>query len=107
MHPQSDPLPSTKSIVPKEEAFLLAWDPVQQKEVWRAKSKCVDFGGGVLSTTNGLVFEGTKDGFLYAYDGATGEQLLEIFVGTSVLAAPMSYEIDGEQYVAVMAGFGG
>lgn len=107
LRPQDTPLPNTKGEIPKREAFLLAWDPIQQKEVWRVKSKVVDFNGGVLSTGGGLVFEGTTDGFFYAYDALNGERLTEIEVGTGIMAAPISYEIDGEQYVAVMAGFGG
>ena len=107
MRPQSDPLPNTKNEIPKDEAFLVAWDPVQQKEVWRVKSRVIDFNGGVLSTAGGLVFEGTTDGFFYVYDAATGKRLKEIEIGTGIMAAPVSYEIDGEQYVAVMAGYGG
>lgn len=107
MRPQDEPLPTTKGEIPKNEAYLLAWDPVEQKEVWRVKSKVVDFNGGVLSSAGGLVFEGTTEGFFYVYDATTGEKLKEIKIGTGIMAAPVSYEIDGEQYVAVMAGYGG
>ena len=105
--PQDKPLPKTKVPVPKEESYLLAWDPVRQKEVWRVKSTLLDFNGGVLSTSGGLVFEGTADGFFYVYDATTGERLKTIEIGTGIMAAPVTYEIDGEQYVAVMAGLGG
>ena len=105
--PQSEPLPNTKGKVPKEEAYLLAWDPVQQKEVWRVKSSVLDFNGGVLSTSAGLVFQGTVDGFFNVYDATAGERLKAIEIGTGIMAAPVTYEIDGEQYVAVMAGLGG
>jgi quinohemoprotein ethanol dehydrogenase len=107
MRPQDSPLPTTVGDIPKQEAYLLAWDPIQQKEIWRVKSKVVDFNGGVLSTGGGLVFEGTTDGFFYVYDASTGERLKEIEIGTGIMAAPVSYEIEGEQYVAVMAGYGG
>jgi quinohemoprotein ethanol dehydrogenase len=63
--------------------------------------------GGVLSTNGKLVFNGTASGKLIVYHAETGKKLKEIEVGTGIIAAPMSYEIDGEQYVAVMAGFGG
>jgi quinohemoprotein ethanol dehydrogenase len=104
---QDQPLPGSTKEIPKEEAFLIAWDPVQQKEVWRVRSTVVDFNGGVLSTAGGLVFEGATDGFFYVYDAATGARLKSIEIGTGIMAAPVSYEIDGEQYVAVMAGYGG
>lgn len=107
MLPQSTPLKNTKGEVPKEEAFLLAWNPVEQKEAWRVKMKVVDFNGGVLSTGGNLVFQGTTDGFFIVYDATTGKKLKEIETGTGIMAAPVTYEIDGEQYVAVMAGFGG
>ena len=93
--------------VPKEEAFLLAWDPENQKEVWRVNMTTIDFNGGVLSTGSNLVFEGTVDGFLVVYDALTGKELKRIETGTGIIAAPVAYEIDGEQYVAVMAGYGG
>ena len=89
----------------KEFSVLKAWDPVLQKETWRVK---LDDGfGGVLSTDGNLVFNGTTSGKLIAYDAKTGKKLKEIETGTGIIAAPMSYEIDGEQYIAVMAGLGG
>ncbi|WP_425408514.1 PQQ-dependent dehydrogenase, methanol/ethanol family [Hyphococcus sp.] len=85
---------------------LMAWDPVAQKEVWR-----VDHGGpwngGVLSTAGGLVFQGNRNGGFAAYDDRTGEKLWERDAQTGVIAAPVSYEIDAEQYIAVAAGWGG
>src|SRR5678816_1028640 len=65
------------------------------------------FNGGVLSTGSNLVFEGTVDGFFVVYDAMTGKELKRIETGTGIIGAPVTYEIDGEQYVAVMAGFGG
>lgn len=87
---------------------LIAWDPVRQTERWRAPVGDTDWaGGGVLTTAGNLVIQGNSAGFLVAYRADTGEKLAEIEVGTGIIAAPVSYEIDGEQYVAVMAGFGG
>lgn len=63
--------------------------------------------GGVLSTSGNLVFEGTASGQLVVYSADEGKKLKEIEVGTGIMAAPMSYEVDGEQYVAVMVGYGG
>lgn len=107
MRPQREPLANTKGPVLPEEGYLLAWDPVQQKEVWRVKSEVADFNGGVLSTAADLVFQGTTDGYFNAYDAKTGERLVSIHTGVGTMAAPMTYEVDGEQYVAVMAGYGG
>lgn len=91
----------------QSEAFLLAWDPVLQKERWRVKMKVVDFNGGVLSTAGNLVFQGTADGYFVVYRADTGEKLKEIKTGVGIMAAPATYSIDGEQFISVMAGFGG
>lgn len=85
---------------------LLAWDPVAQKERWRAQYP-VMWNGGTLATAGNLVFQGTADGRFVAYTADKGEKLWEVKVGTGIIAAPVTYEIDGAQYVAVMAGWGG
>ncbi|MEZ4352616.1 MAG: PQQ-dependent dehydrogenase, methanol/ethanol family [Myxococcota bacterium] len=89
----------------KWEAFLLAWDPVHEREVWRVPHRTA-FNGGTLSTGDDLLFEGSADGRFVAYRASTGEKLWESPVGTGVMAGPISYEIAGEQYVAVAAGWG-
>ncbi len=93
---------------PKAPPFgaLLAWDPVQQKEVWRA-NYVSPWNGGTLTTAGNLVFQGTADGRFVAYNAATGEVLWQTPVGSGVVAAPMTYELDGQQYVAVAVGWGG
>ena len=83
---------------------LKAWGPVAQKQVWQVKESFPD--GGTLSTPD-LVFQGSSTGFLRVYHAQTGELLKEIFVGTGIRAAPVSYMLDGEQFIAVMAGYGG
>jgi len=85
---------------------LVAWDPVRQREVWRAEYKSA-WNGGTLSTAGGLVFEGTADGRFVAYRATDGKPLWESPAGTGVIAAPITYLVDGEQYVTVMAGWGG
>ena len=65
------------------------------------------WNGGVLTTAANLVFQGTGDGRLKAYRADSGEQLWETPTRTGVIAPPISYRINGEQYVAVMAGWGG
>jgi quinohemoprotein ethanol dehydrogenase len=89
------------------EEVLIAWDPVAQKERWRVSLGAADWAGGVLATAGNLVVQGRPDGMLVVYRADTGEKLTEIATGTGIMAAPVSYEIDGEQYVAVMAGYGG
>ena len=83
---------------------LLAWDPIAQKAAWQVSEGEPD--GGTLSTPQ-LVFQGTRSGYLKVYDARTGEKLKEIYTGTGIMAAPTTYSIDGEQYVAVMAAQGG
>ena len=85
---------------------LIAWDPVAQKEVWGVMHETM-WNGGVLTTASGLVFQGTGDGRFVAYEGATGAKLWESPTVTGVIAPPISYSIDGEQYIALMAGWGG
>ncbi|MEO0499336.1 MAG: PQQ-dependent dehydrogenase, methanol/ethanol family [Pseudomonadota bacterium] len=85
---------------------LAAWDPVTQSEKWRVQYDG-PWNGGVLATAGGLVFQGTAKGDFNAYAANDGRKLWSFAAGTGIIAAPVSYEIDGEQYVAVMAGYGG
>ena len=85
---------------------LIAWDPVAQKERWRV-TLGGPWNGGVLATAGGLVFQGNAMGNFVAYDSASGKNLWSFEAQTGVVAAPMTYSIDGQQYVAVLAGWGG
>jgi len=85
---------------------LLAWDPVKQKEAWRAEY-VAPWNGGTLTTAGNLVFQGTADGRFIAYNATTGAKLWETPVGTGVVAAPATYTIDGKQYVSIAVGWGG
>jgi PQQ-dependent dehydrogenase (methanol/ethanol family) len=85
---------------------LVAWDPVAQKEVWRVEHSGA-WNGGTLSTAGKLVFQGTADGKLTAYAAESGEQKWSFPTQTGVVAPPVSYEIDGEQFISVNAGWGG
>lgn len=95
-----------KAILGGIDGRLVAWDPVQQKQVWDVK-RPEPWNGGVLSTAGNLVFEGTADGHFEAYRADTGEKLWATPAQTGVMAGPVSYEVNGEQYVAVLAGWGG
>lgn len=85
---------------------LLAWDPVRQREVWRVEHATM-WNGGVLTTAANLLFQGTGDGRFVAYRADSGLKLWQAQTQTGVIAPPISYQIEGEQYVAVMAGWGG
>ncbi len=85
---------------------LLAWDPVAQKAAWKVEHNS-PWNGGVLSTAGGLVFQGNADAKFVAYDARTGKHLWDHFAQTGIVAAPISYQIDGEQYIAVASGWGG
>lgn len=85
---------------------LAAWDPVSQTERWRVQYPG-PWNGGVLSSAGGLVFQGTAAGFLKAYDAGNGSLLWEFPAQTAIVAPPVTYEVDGEQYLTVMAGWGG
>ena len=61
----------------------------------------------MLSTGGGLVVQGAAEGKFYAYDAGNGKQLWSYDTGNGVIAAPMTYELGGEQYVALMVGAGG
>ena len=95
-----------QSILGSIKGRLSAWDPAQQKEVWRVE-RTSPVNGGVLSTAGNLVFEGTAEGNLEAYRAATGEKLWSADAQSGVVAAPVSYSVNGEQFVAVVVGWGG
>ena len=86
--------------------FISAWDPVAQKEVWRIQHAGT-WNGGMLSTHGNLIFQGNSSGQFVAYRADTGEELWSAPAQTGVIAPPISFEIDGEQYVTVVAGWGG
>jgi quinohemoprotein ethanol dehydrogenase len=84
----------------------VAWDPVQQKQAWSI-DRPGPWNGGTLSTAGNLVFEGTAGGRFEAYRAHTGEKLWSFEAQTGVMAGPVTYTVKGEQYVAVLAGWGG
>ncbi len=94
-----------RSIPMCSPSHLTAWDPVRRRQAWRV-SHDGTVPGGVLATAGDLVFQGSGSTFA-AYDARTGERLWEVETGVGIIAPPISYQLDGEQYVAVMAGMGG
>lgn len=85
---------------------LIAWDPLRQKQVW-SQEQVSPWNGGTLTTAGNLVFQGTADGHFVAYDARNGHKMWESPVGSGVIAAPITYQIDGKQYVSIAVGWGG
>jgi PQQ-dependent dehydrogenase (methanol/ethanol family) len=88
------------------QGYLLAWDPVRQRAVWRAPHPG-PWNGGVLTTAGNLVAEGDAAGNFALYRADNGQELWSMAVQTGVIAGPMTYEVGGQQYIAVLAGWGG
>ncbi|MDE8653616.1 PQQ-dependent dehydrogenase, methanol/ethanol family [Novosphingobium album (ex Liu et al. 2023)] len=86
--------------------YLVAWNPVTQQQAWRVRHKGL-WNGGTLATAGGLVFQGTADGFLRAFDGVTGKEVWKFDAGLGIIGAPISYSLGGRQYVSVLVGYGG
>jgi quinohemoprotein ethanol dehydrogenase len=106
--PKLDPVdPKTGHSIIR--SVLTAWNPVTQREVWAqpVSEGFESMEGGVMSTAGNLVFQGTSKGELRIYAADNGKLLRSIATGTAMMAAPATYLVDGVQYVAVMAGFGG
>jgi alcohol dehydrogenase (cytochrome c) len=85
---------------------LRAMDPITGKKVWEAKNFS-PLWGGVLATGGDLVFYGTPEGFLKALDAKTGKELWKFQTGTGIVAPPITWTQDGEQYISVVSGWGG
>jgi alcohol dehydrogenase (cytochrome c)/quinohemoprotein ethanol dehydrogenase len=102
--PNADTVKSASAV--EQGAALLAWDPVAQREAWRVSYP--RFGnGGTLSTGGKLVFQGSVDGHFNAYAADTGAKLWSYSTQNAPMSGPITYELDGEQYVATMVGIGG
>src|SRR5580658_2391902 len=95
-----------KSILDSIKGHLSAWDPIQQKEIWRV-DRSSPVNGGILSTAGNLVFEGNAQGDLEAYQADKGKKLWSADAQSGVVAAPISYTVGGDQYLAVVVGWGG
>ena len=95
-----------KTIRALLKGYLLAWDPIAQKEVWRAPH-AGPWNGGVLATDGGLIFQGNAKGELVAFAADHGKRLWSFDTGIGIVAAPITYAVKGRQYLAIMAGYGG
>ncbi|MGC2033116.1 MAG: PQQ-dependent dehydrogenase, methanol/ethanol family [Steroidobacteraceae bacterium] len=99
---------ATRKVNPVRE-LLRAWDPVAQKTVWEHTTSAGirGYDGGVMSTAGNLVFQGRGSGELWVYAADSGKALKVIKTGSHLMAAPMTYAVNGEQFVAIQAGYGG
>ena len=99
--------PETKQAVLDSVAgHISAWDPVTQKERWRV-THAGPWNGGLLSTAGNLLFQGNASGEFVAYRADNGERLWSFDAQTGIVAPPITFRQDGEQYIAVLAGWGG
>ncbi len=80
-----------------------AWDPVKQQEVWFNKDD-QPWTGGLITTAGGVAFHGDVKGWFKALDAKTGKVLWKFNTGSGISAAPMTYTLDGKQYIAVVSG---
>ena len=94
-----------KKIAGLVKGRLLAWDPVKNEQAFVVEHPG-PWNGGTLATAGGLLFQGTPAGDLTAYNAKTGEKLWSDHAQTGVVSGPMTYEVDGAQYVAVTVGWG-
>lgn len=106
----NNPMPTDPATIAAIKAMvkgkLIAWDPVKQEARWSVEHPYY-WNAGVLATAGGLVFQGNADGQLVAYSAGDGKQVWSYDAGNGIIAAPASYAIRGEQFLAVMVGYGG
>jgi quinohemoprotein ethanol dehydrogenase len=88
------------------QGLLLAWDPVHQKEVWRVTYRG-PWNGGVVTTAGNIVAEGDAAGNFNLYRADNGQKLWSMFAQSGIIGGPSTFEIDGEQYIAVLSGWNG
>jgi quinohemoprotein ethanol dehydrogenase len=91
---------------PASRGFLRAWNVSEHRLLWETPT-ATSFDSGVLATAGGLVFQGDANGYFNAYAADSGKKLAAIALGSSMMAAPMTYAVNGVQYVAIVAGYGG
>ena len=102
----TDDIAAQKAALAATKGYLQAWDPIAQKAVWRVDHPG-PANGGVVATAGNLVFEGTYAGTFNAYRADTGARLWSFEAQAPIIAAPMTYGVGGQQYVAVMTCGGG
>ncbi|WP_206731936.1 methanol/ethanol family PQQ-dependent dehydrogenase [Arcobacter cloacae] len=86
--------------------ILRAVDPVKGEIIWSHKEE-LPLWAGVLATKGGLVFTGTSDGYLKAFDAKNGKEVFKFQTGSGIISCPITWEEDGEQYIGLASGYGG
>ena len=87
----------------KESGMLMALDPVTGEQKWTFRYNRAPWAG-TLSTSGGLIFSGDEDGYLMAFDAKTGKNLWKVYTGARLVTAPITYLLDGKQYLTMPAG---
>jgi quinohemoprotein ethanol dehydrogenase len=87
-------------------AKLQAWDPIKHKKVWEHKLPA-SWNPGTMTTKGNLVFEGRADGRFVAYHAENGDPLWSVELGLGISAPPVTYSVDGKQYISLLVGWGG
>lgn len=85
---------------------LLAWDPVTQTARWSVQHESM-WNGGILTTGGNLVFQGIEDGTFNAYNATDGVKLWSFDAKLGIISAPITYSVNGTQYISLLVGFGG
>lgn len=104
--PGKDPAERRANLDKQNYAALVAWDPVKQKPAW-TKQQNWPWNGGLLSTAGNLLFQGDPHGFFHAYRADNGQELWKFQSGRGIMAGPITYRVNGVQYIAVIGGYGG
>ena len=89
---------------PQPSAYLKAFDPLSGETLWAMKNEINYGNGGVLATAGGVIFQGDGTGTISAYNTDNAEKLWQFATDSSISAAPVSYELDGTQYLAIISG---
>jgi quinohemoprotein ethanol dehydrogenase len=100
------PLQAEADAKPPMTGLLIAWNPAEQREAWRITFPMVE-SGGVLATAGNLILQGRSDGVFCAYRATDGKKLWQFDAGTGIMAPPVTYLLDGVQYITLMVGWGG
>ena len=99
--------PKVKTAVMQSlKGWILAWDPINQREVWRVGLDG-PWNGGAVVTAGNVLFEGNAKGEFAAYRADNGKKLWSFDAQSAVMAGPVTYTVGSDQYVSVLSGWGG
>jgi quinohemoprotein ethanol dehydrogenase len=84
-------------------SVLKAWDPIAKRIVWQVETPGIS-NGGTLATAGNIVVQGLADGYLHAYDAKDGKDLWSFFAGVAVTGVPITYSVNGKQYLSITSG---